>query len=114
MEKSIKELVETLLQAIIEDGKAGINNSIQDRDWDLLDFESSKIDDAVMLFLQLENDEDNINFEFLSDSIKKSIAGQCTMTERINQLLDWYESVKDKTFNFNNDVIKELAKLMGQ
>lgn len=134
MEKSIKELVKTLLEAIIEDGKAGISNcttpvvgGFQYMDVDMLRYEEKKIHYAVRELINLKEDEDGFSFNFLGKMLRNSLPGEKSLASIIKVMLGFYEDVLNSgldaedgfsegrtTFDFRESEINELAKLMGQ
>ena len=119
MDKIQKELVKTLLQAIIEDGKAGIHNAVQDLNVDRLNQETSKIDYAVRELINLQEDEDGFNFYIFDKWIRKSNPGAKSIECCIREMLDFYESVLNKdeittTFDFRDIEIKALAAKMDK
>lgn len=119
MEKIQKELVTTLLNAIIEDGKAGIHNAIQDLSVDRLDQETSKIDYAVRELINLKEDEDGFNFYIFDKWLRKSNPGAKSIECCIREMLDFYESILNEdevttTFDFRDIEIKALAAKMDK
>lgn len=123
-----KELVETLLQAIIEDGKAGINNAVQDKNLDNLQMESGKIEYAVRELLGIQEVElGGFNFYILGKMLCRSVPNSHSMKDRIETMISFYEDCLNKglnatdgheegrtTFDFKEDEINELAKLMKE
>lgn len=119
MDKIQKELVTTLLNAIIEDGKAGIHNSIQDLNVDRLNQETSKIDYAVRELINLQEDEDGFNFYIFDKWLRKSNPGAKSIECCIREMLDFYESILNEdeattTFDFKDIEIKALAAKMDK
>lgn len=119
MDKIQKELVTTLLNAIIEDGKAGIHNSIQDLNVDRLNQETSKIDYVVRELINLKEDEDGFNFYIFDKWLRKSNPGAKSIECCIREMLDFYESILNEdeattTFNFKDIEIKALAAKMDK
>ena len=109
MNKELKELVTTLLEALIEDGKKGINNAVQDKDLDRLEFESSKIGYAVREIINLQDDDEGFQFYLLGRILRRSNPDAKSMESIIKELISLHE---EKTTNFNDDEIKELANLL--
>lgn len=122
MEKIQKQLVTTLLEAIIEDGKAGISNAIQDMDVDMLDHEEEKIHYAVEELINLKKDEDGFSFYFLGKMLRNSLPGEESLASIIKVMLRFYEDVLNTgldaedgfgegrtTFDFSDSEIKELV-----
>ena len=109
MDKIQKELVTTLLNAIIEDGKAGIHNSIQDLNVDRLNQETSKIDYAVRELINLQEDEDGFNFYIFDKWLRKSNPGAKSIECCIREMLDFYKSVY-----FNDVEPGEFAEVNAQ
>lgn len=121
MEKIQKELVKTLLNAIIEDGKAGVSNAVQDLNVDRLDQETSKIDYAVRELINLQEDEDGFNFHIFGKWLTNSNPYANSIENCIRGMLDFYEGVlnegvepgeKVAYFDFKDSEIKELAYKM--
>lgn len=125
MNKIQKQLVTTLLQAIIEDGKAGINNAVQYLDIDRIGQEESKIDYAVRELVNLQDDED-LDFYIFGKWLTNSNPGAKSIESCIREMLDFYKSVYfndvepgefaevNTQFDFNDEVIKELADKMDK
>lgn len=109
MNKIQKQLVKTLLQAIIEDGKAGIHNAVQDLNIDRLDQETSKIDYAVRELINLKEDEDGFNFYIFGKWLTNSNPNAKSIESCIKEMLDFYEDEITTTFDFKDSEIKELA-----
>ena len=124
MEKIQKELVTTLLEAIVEDGKAGINNAVQDLNVDWLSDETSKINYAVEELINLKKDEDGFNFYIFDKWLRKSNPGAKSIECCIREMLDFYKSVYfndvepgefaevNAQLDFKDSEINELVKLM--
>ena len=111
MDKIQKQLVTTLLEAIIEDGKAGISNAIQDMDVDMLDHEEEKIHYAVKELINLKKDEDGFNFNFLGKMLRNSNPGAKSIESCIREMLSFYNEGRT-TFDFSDSEINELVELM--
>ena len=127
MEKEIKELVVILLHAIIEDGKAGINNAALEKDLDRLEFEYSKIDYAVKELINLNENEEGFSFYMLGRMLRRSNPNAKSMEYNIKEMISFYEDCLNDglgaedgydegrtTFDFTNDEINELAKLLEE
>lgn len=119
MEKIQKELVKTLLNAIIEDGKAGIHNSVQDLSVDRLSNETSKIEYALEELINLQEDEDGFNFYIFDKWLRKSNPGAKSIECCIREMLDFYKSILNEdevttTFDFKDIEIKALAAKMDK
>lgn len=121
MDKIQKQLVTTLLEAIIEDGKAGISNAIQDMDVDRLCHEEEKIHYAVEELINLKKDEDGFNFYIFGKMLRKNLPGEESLASIINVMLSFYEVVLNEgldaedertTFDFRDSEINELASKM--
>lgn len=132
MEKIQKALVTTLLEAIVEDGKAGISNcttpvvgGFQDMDIDMLRHEEEKIHYAVEELINLKKDEDGFSFYFLGKMLRNSVPGTESLASIIKVMLSFYEDVLNRgldaedgydqgrtTFDFSDSEINELVKLM--
>ena len=125
MNKIQKALVTTLLEAIVEDGKAGISNAIQDLNVDWLSDETSKINYAVEELINLKKDEDGFNFYIFDKWLRKSNPGAKSIECCIREMLSFYEDVLNTgldaedgydqgrtTFDFSDSEINELVKLM--
>lgn len=114
MEKIQKELVKTLLQAIIEDGKAGISNAVEDLNIDRLSNETSKIDYALRELINLEEDEDGFNFYLFGKMLRNSLPGEESLASIIKVMLGFYEDILNEdevttTFDFKDSEIKEIT-----
>lgn len=123
MNKIQKELVTTLLEAIIEDGKAGIGNAIQDMDVDMLGHEEEKIHYAVKELINLKKDEDGFSFYIFGKMLRNSLPGEKSLASIIKVMLRFYEDVLNTgldaedertTFDFSDNEIKELVNLIEQ
>ena len=112
MEKIQKELVTTLLEAIIEDGKAGISNAVQDLNIDRLSNETSKIDYALRELINLQEDEDGFNFYIFAKWLINSNPGAKSIESCIREMLSFYEEGRT-TFDFSDSEINELVELMS-
>lgn len=113
MNKIQKQLVTTLLQAIIKDGKAGINNAVQDLNVDRLNQETSKIDYAVRELINLQEDEDGFNFYIFDKWLRKSNPGAESMESNIKEMISFYNEGRTTFFEFSDSEINELVKLMS-
>ena len=122
MEKIKKQLVTTLLEAIIEDGKAGLDNAVQDRDVDMLDHEEKKIHYAVKELINLKKNEDGFNFYLFDKMLRNSVPGTESLASVIKVMIGFYEDVLNKgvepgekvaTFDFSDDEINELVKTIN-
>lgn len=113
MKKIQKELVTTLLKAIIEDGKAGVNNAVQDLNVDGLSDETSKINYAVEELINLNKDEDGFNFYIFDKWLRKSNPGAKSIECCIREMLSFYGEGRT-TFDFKESEINELVELMSQ
>lgn len=123
MNKELKELVTTVLYALIEDGKRGISNAVQDKDLDWLDFETSKIDYAVREIINLQEDDEGFKFFILGRMLRRSNPSAKSMESNIKEMISFYEDClndgwvdgeEKTTLNFNDDEIKELVNLIEQ
>ena len=127
MKTRIKDLVITLLKAIILDGKAGIDNAVQDKDLDGLGFEYSKIDYALREIINLNENEEGFSFYMLGRMLRRSNPNAKDMESSIKEMISFYEDCLNDglgaedgyeegrtTFDYTNDEINELAKLLEQ
>lgn len=121
MDKIQKQLVTTLLYALIEDGKRGINNAVQDKDLDWLEFETSKIDYAVREIINLQEDDEGFKFFILGRMLRRSNPNAKSMESNIKEMISFYEDVLNTgldaedertTFDFSDNEINELASKM--
>lgn len=118
MNKIQKELVKTLLQAIIEDGKAGISNAVEDLNIDRLSDETTKIDYALGELINLQEYEDGFNFHIFGKWLRNSNPVAKSIENCIREMLAFYEDIlntgvepgeKVADFDFSDSEIKELA-----
>lgn len=114
MKTRTKELVTTLLKAIIEDGKAGINNAALEKDLDRLEFEYSKIDYAVKELINLNENEDGFSFYMLGRMLRKANPNAKDMESSIKEMISFYQDCLNKAFDFTNDEINKMAKLLEE
>ena len=127
MNKELKELVTTVLYALIEDGKRGISNAVQDKDLDWLDFETSKIDYAVREIINLQEDDEGFKFFILGRILRRSNPSAKSTESNIKEMISFYEDCLNDglgaedgydegrtTFDFTNGEINELVSLIEQ
>ena len=113
MNKELKELVTTLLKAIILDGKRGIDNAVQDKDLYRLDLECSKIDYAVKELINLTENEEGFSYYLFGRMLRKVNPNAKDMESSIKEMISLYNEGKT-ALSFNDDEINELAKLLAE
>lgn len=112
--KLTDKLVKTLLEAVIKNSEAGIHNGVLDKRPGYVEDQYSNLETALALLIDFES-KDNSEFnygqlgEVLTDSTDdNSVEGA------ISTMLDYLEDVNKTKFDFSDDEINELVKLIEE
>lgn len=108
----MKVLISFLLSSIIECGKAGIYNGVEDNDLDYVRDQFDILDQALEWLIQLENGED-IDFGSFGKYIKRAGYNN-DLKSAIIVLLQYYEDIERKDNPEYRLEIREDKELIAQ
>ena len=108
MNNRIKELIRTLLEAVIKSGEAGIHNAILDRNLRFVEDQYSIVEYGLKLLVELESGDGDFSYGELGELIIDSTDAD-DVENSIYRMLDYYECVTKTNCDFTEEEIKELA-----
>lgn len=108
------KLVKTLLEAVIKNSEAGIHNGVLDKRPGYVEDQYSNLETALALLIDFES-EDNSEFNFgqLGEVLTDS-ADNNSVEGAISTMLDYLENVNKTKFDFSDEEIGGLIKLIEE
>lgn len=108
------KLVKTLLEAVIKNSEAGIHNGVLDKRPGYVEDQYSNLETALALLVDYESqDNSEFNFGLLGEVLTDS-ADNNSVEGAIYTMLDYLEGVSKTKFDFSDDEINELIKLIEE
>lgn len=108
------KLVKTLLEAVIKNSEAGIHNGVLDKRPGYVEDQYSNLETALALLIDYESkDNSEFNFGQLGEVLTDS-ADNNSVEGAISTMLDYLEDVNKTEFDFSDDEINELVKLIEE
>ena len=113
MKKELKNLLQRLLEGIIANCKAGINNAIMDFDTEAVDFYSNYLITALDELKNLEYDEE-VDFENVREALDSWIWDAKSPQKNIKSIIEWYNETDEYSGEYcpSDELVDELVKLM--
>lgn len=108
MTNRIKELIRTLLEAVIKSGEAGIHNAILDRNLRFVEDQYSIVEYGLKLLVELESDDRDFNYYELGEVLNDSTDVD-DVELSIHRMLDYYSCVTKTKCDFTEEEINELV-----
>lgn len=108
------KLVKTLLEAVIKNSEAGIHNGVLDKRPGYVEDQYSNLETALALLVDYESkDNSEFNFGQLGEVLTDSTDDN-SVEGAISTMLDYLEGVNKTKFDFSDDEINELVKLIEE
>lgn len=108
------KLVKTLLEAVIKNSEAGIHNGVLDKRPGYVEDQYSNLETALALLIDFESkDNSEFNFGQLGEVLTDSTDNN-SVEGAISTMLDYLEGVNKTKFDFSDDEINELVKLIEE
>lgn len=109
------KLVKTLLEAVIKNAEAGIHNGVLDKRPGYVEDQYSNLETALALLVDYESqDNSEFNFGLLGEVLTDSADKNSSVEGAISTMLDYLEGVNKTKFDFSDDEINELVKLIEE
>lgn len=108
------KLVKTLLEAVIKNAEAGIHNGVLDKRPGYVEDQYSNLETALALLIDFEHkDNSEFNFGQLGEVLTDS-ADNNSVEGAISTMLDYLENVNKTKFDFSDEEIGGLVKLIEE
>lgn len=108
------KLVKTLLEAVIKNSEAGIHNGVLDKRPGYVEDQYSNLETALALLVDYESkDNSEFNFGQLGEVLTDTTDDN-SVEGAISTMLDYLEGVNKTKFDFSDDEINELVKLIEE
>ena len=113
MKKELKDLLHILLEGIIANCKAGINNAIMDFDIEGVDFYSNYLTIALPELKHLKYDEE-VDFFYVNKALDSWIWDAKSPKEKIKNIIEWYNQTDDLSGEYHpsDELLDELVELL--
>lgn len=108
------KLVKTLLEAVIKNSEAGIHNGVLDKRPGYVEDQYSNLETALALLVDYES-QDNSEFNYgLLGEVLTDTTDDNSVEGAISTMLDYLENANKTKFDFSDDEINELVKLIEE
>ena len=108
------KLVKTLLEAVIKNAEAGIHNGVLDKRPGYVEDQYSNLETALALLIDFESkDNSEFNFGQLGEVLTDSTDDN-SVEGAISTMLDYLENVNETKFDFSDEEIGGLIKLIEE
>lgn len=108
-----EDLIKTLLEAVIKNSEAGIHNGVMDRHLSYVENQYDYLEVALKMLTKAEDNILYIKYRELGDLLCDS-TDEDNVETAIYRMLDYLENLNKTKFDFSNDEINELVKLIEE
>lgn len=109
----IKKLITVILEALIRDGRVGIEDGAMDRRINFVRQQFDYLESALELLIDLEDNEEDFDFEDFGDQMCEVLHCRCHNVEDVESVITTWLDYADCTINdelhFTEDEINQLA-----